>query len=143
MALLGQAISLAGVLLAMGGVALAFVYDRPLTWARAAVGAWLFVGTMLIVFGVIPNQWLTLAQSTLEWTPQKVFLTVPSALVLGNELSISYAVLKDIISGTYAVVMLLVVAVAMVRWQERAKRGAEAAPPTPISAYGRPMRVEG
>ena len=94
--------------MAMAGVTYGLVYQRPLTWARASIGASLFVSLMLILFGIIPNEWLTLTQSTLEWTPQKTFFMLPSGLVLNNEVSISYAAVKDMIVGGYSVVVLIV-----------------------------------
>ena len=51
----GQIIALGGVLLMMAGLAVAVLYNRPMNWARAAVGAGLFTGLMMILFGVIPN----------------------------------------------------------------------------------------
>lgn len=136
---ISQITSVGGAFLLMGGIALAYLYERPMTWARASVGAALFVTLMLFLFGIIPNEWLTLTQSTLEWTPQKILLTVPPWLVLGNEVTISYAAVKDIVSGTYAVVMLGVVAVTAYQWQERQKKAKTAPPPAPISTYGRPL----
>jgi uncharacterized membrane protein len=137
--MIGQAISLGGVLIMMAGMALAFLYEREMTWARASLGALLFVSLMMIVFGIIPNEWLTLTQSTLEWTPQKIAVTVPPWLVLNNDVSISYAALKDIVSGTYAIVALGAVAVTMYQWQERQKKRETAPPPEPVSTYGRPI----
>lgn len=137
----GQLVSVGGVLLAIAGLTYGLVYDRPLTWARATIGATLFVSVMLILFGIVPNQWLTLTQSTLEWTPQKTFIVLPSGLVLNNEVSISYAALKDMIAGGYAAVILIGTAVVMVMWQDHQKRAKEPKP-QPISEYGRPMRVE-
>ena len=90
-ATLGQLVAIGGVFMILGGATFAFVYDRPFTWARAAIGAWLFTAMALVVFAVIPNQWVALTQASLEWTPQKILVTIPPALVLGNELSISYA----------------------------------------------------
>ena len=118
--LIGQVVSLTGFLLLMGGAALAFLYKRRMTWARAALGATLFSGLMMIIFGVIPNQWLTLTQSVWEWTPQKIAFTIPPWLVLNNDVSISYAAIKDIVSGTYSIVAIAGVAIAMYQWQERA-----------------------
>lgn len=142
--LLGQIVSLGGGMLFIGGMTLAILYKRAMTWARAAIGAALFTALMLILFGIVPNQWLTLTQSVWEWTPQKIFLTVPPWLVLGYEVEISYAALKDIVSGTYVLVVTGAVAVAMYQWQERAKRAATGPPPQPVSQYGRPLtRVRG
>lgn len=138
-ATIGQLVAVGGVLLAIGGATLAFVYGRPLTWARATVGAALFTGLMVVIFGVIPNQWVALAQASLEWTPQKILVTIPPALVLGNDLSISYATLQEMIIGGYPVVMLGIVATVMIVWQNRS-RAVEKPKPTPVSSFGRPMR---
>jgi hypothetical protein len=138
---IAQSVSLGGVLLAMGGLTLAFLWQRRLTWARAALGAVLFVGLLTIIFGIIPNQFLTLTQSTLEWTPQRIFLTIPPFLVLGNEVAISYAALKDILLQGFVGTMLIGIPVFMYKWQERAKR-ADQPRPQLVSDYGRPLRVE-
>jgi hypothetical protein len=140
-ATIAQIIALGGALMAMAGIALAFLYGKTLTWARAMIGALLFTGLMAIIFAIIPNQMLTLFQANLEWTPQKIFITIPPFLVLGNDVSISYAALKDAIVAGYVTVMLIAVPVAMVVWQDRAKKAQSAPKPQPVSTYGRPMRA--
>ena len=136
-----QAASVGGVLLAMGGLTLAFLWQRRLTWARAALGAALFVGLLTVIFGIIPNQFLTLTTSTLEWTPTKIFVTIPPFLVLGNTVAISYAALRDILLQGFVGTMLIGIPIFMYQWQERAKR-ADQPKPQPVSDYGRPLRVE-
>jgi hypothetical protein len=138
-ATLGQLVAIGGIFMILGGATFAFVYDRPFTWARAAIGAWLFTAMALVVFAVIPNQWVALTQSSLEWTPQKILVTIPPALVLGNEVSVSYAALQQMIVGGYPVVMLGLIAMVMVQWQKRT-RAIEKPKPTPVSAFGRPMQ---
>lgn len=140
LATLFQSISVGGVLLAIGGLTLAFLYGRPMTWARAALGAFLFVSFLFVIFGIIPNQFLTLTQSTLEWTPQRIFWTIPPALVLGNDVAISYAALKDIVLQGFVGTMLIAIPIFMYWWQGREER-ASRPKPTPVSEYGRPMRV--
>lgn len=141
-ATIAQTIALGGVLMVMGGVALAFLYQRELTWARAMLGAVLFAALMFVIFAIIPNQMLTLFQTTLEWTPQRTFLTIPPWLVLNNEVAISYAALKDMIVAGYVTTMLIVIPVVMYQWQERSKRAADTKP-EPVSRYGRPLRTGG
>lgn len=142
-ATLGQLVAVGGLLLAMAGMTLAFVYDRPMTWARAAIGSFLFVALLLILFAVVPNQWLTLAQAELEWTPTKLLVTVPPALVLQNDVSVSLAAFKDMIAGGYAVAVVVVIIIVMVKWQNHQKERASGKPkPVPVSKFGRPMRVE-
>ena len=136
-----QMVALGGAMMAMAGIALGFIWQRQLTWARAMLGALLFTGLMFIIFAVIPNQFLTLTQATLEWTPQKIFITIPPVLVLNNDVSISYAALKDMISAGFTTVMLLAVPIFLYWWQGR-EEAAKKPKPTPISNYGRPMRSD-
>ncbi|GMQ98252.1 MAG: hypothetical protein BMS9Abin17_0759 [Acidimicrobiia bacterium] len=138
---LAQLVALGGVLMSMAGATYGFLWQLPLTWARAMLGALLFSGLMFIIFAIIPNEFLTLTQATLEWTPQKTLVAVPPILALNNEISVSLAVLKDMISAGYATVMLIVIPVIMYKWQVRATTK-DAPKPTPISAYGRPMKVD-
>ena len=110
-----------------------------MTWARASIGAAVFCVESLIIFGMIPNQWLTLTQSQLEWTPQKIAFSLPRALTLNNEVTISYAVIKDVVSAGYSTIALLAWPAVMVWWQKREKAKLDGPPPVEISAYGRPM----
>lgn len=141
--LLGQLVSLGGILLAMGGAALAFLYEKRMTWARASIGAFLFTSLMIILYGVIPNEWLTYTQSVWEWTDQKVWIKIPSGLIGGNEVNISANALKDIVSGTYVLVLTVAVGAAMIAYQRRdeirANREKKASIEN-VSVYGRPLR---
>ena len=137
--LVGQATSMGGVLLAMAGLTLAFLYNRRMTWARASLGAFLFTALMIILFGIIPNHWLSLTQGPWEWTGAKIALTLPRWLVLNNEVAISYEVLKDGILQGYIFNVTIGIIVVMYQWQERAKKKAAGPPPKPVSVYGRPV----
>lgn len=141
LATIAQTIALGGVLIAMAGITYGFIWQRSLTWARAMLGAVLFTGLMFILFAIIPNQFLTLTQATLEWTPQKIFFTIPPILVLNNDVSISYAALKDMISAGYVTALVLIVPIFMYKWQGREDK-VDTPTPTPVSNYGRPMRVD-
>jgi hypothetical protein len=141
MVTLAQLVALGGVLISMAGATYGFLWNRPMTWSRAMLGALLFAGLMFILFAIIPNEFLTLTQATLEWTPQKTFIVVPSFLVLNNEVSVSLAALKDMISAGYATTLLILVPVLMYKWQERAKKQ-DVPKPEPVSRYGRPLRVD-
>ncbi len=150
--LIGQLVAMTGTLLAMGGIALAFLYEKKMTWARSAIGALLFTALTMILFGVIPNEWLTYTQAEWEWTDQKLWigtnetavLRFPAALIGGNELNISAAAFKDIISGTYTLVATGGIAVAMIAWQRRdeirANREKKKASTENVSVYGRPLQ---
>jgi hypothetical protein len=139
--LLAQIVAVGGVLLSMAGATYGFIWQRPLTWARAMFGALLFAALVFILFAVIPNEFLTLTQSTLEWTPQKIVITIPAAVVMNNDLTVSYAALKDMIAAGYVTTLLILIPVIMVKWQERSKKEPKEKP-TPVSDYGRPLRVD-
>jgi hypothetical protein len=144
--LIGQLVSLGGVLLMLGGAALGFLYDKTMTWARASIGAFLFTSLMMILYGVIPNEWLTYAQSVWEWTDQKVWIRVPSGLIGGNELNISANAFKDIVSGTYVLVITVAIGAAMIAYQRRDEIRAnreKKALVEDVSVYGRPLRKVG
>jgi len=141
--LIGQLLSVGGLLIAMAGATLAFLYERKMTWARAALGALLFTGLMIILYGIIPNQWLTYTQAVWEWSGQKIWVTIPSGLIGGNVVNISADAVKDMISGGYAVVITVLLVITMIRWQKRDELRtvrAPEAPPQALSAYGRPVR---
>ena len=112
--------------------------------ARAAIGAALFTALMIILFGVVPNEWLTYTQAVWEWTDQKIWIEIPPALLGGNEVNISAAAFKDIIAGTYVLVATVGVAAAMIQWQKRdeilAARAKKRAEKKAVSTYGRPLQ---
>lgn len=137
--LIAQTVSLTGVLVAMAGMALAFLYKREITWARATIGAFLFTALMMILFGVIPNEFLTLTQSTLDWSGLKVWITIPKPLVLGNDVGISAAAIKDLIGQGYVLTVTVAIVGIMWKWQEQQKKLAEEGPPPEVSKYGRPL----
>jgi hypothetical protein len=130
--------------LLLGGAALAFVLAQKMTWARAAFTAWLVWIEFVIIFGMVPSEWLNLSQTDLDWSPQRVFVAIPSWLVLGNQVSISFAALKDIISGGYITTMLVIAAVFAYKIQDinRPQKAAEK-PAAVMSPYGRPLVREG
>ena len=108
------------------------------------MGAGVFTSLMIIFFGVIPNEWLTYTQAVWEWTDQKLWIKIPTGLLGGNEVNVSAAAIKDIVAGTYTVVVTGATAVAMISWQKRdeirAKREKAKAGTKNVSAYGRPLQ---
>ncbi len=135
----GGAIAVLGSQIGMAAIVYGWIYGRKLTWALATVGAFLFTLEMLILFGVVPNQFLNLAQGTLDWSERKILITIPRWLVLNNDLAISYGTLKEIISAGYSTTVLAAIAVIAYRWQERDKRTARKAAVSVTSPFGRPV----
>ncbi len=137
------------VLIGTLGLALPFRYfykRRPvgavLTWGQAMVSAtWAFF-IMFWWYGVVPHQWLTLADNEWNWRPDR-FWEGPN-FGLGNEgiltklpFTLHYQHARDFIAGGIYVVALGLNGILFVRWQQRGAKPVS----TEIerSDYGRPL----
>ena len=117
-----------------------WVLNQRMTWARAAFAAFLTWIELVVIFGMIPSEWLVFAQTDLDWSSQRIALVVPPILVLGNEVEISYAVLKDSISMGYHIVMLTAGVILALQIQKiKEGKPPSADKPDAISPYGRPL----
>jgi hypothetical protein len=134
----------------------------PLTWGEAMIAATYVFFTMWWVYGVVPHQFLTWADSELAWRPDR-FLNGPKLPGLGTNLfqaqsteiiagdgggwlpfTITYRTIRDIIAvAIYGVFLAGNIAVWSL-WQNRDKAVAKAeeAQSAP-STYGRPLVREG
>ncbi len=137
---IGYLIAFGGSQMMIVGAALAFLLGRSMTWARAAFAAFLAWMEMVLLFGIVPSEWLNLTQTDLDWSSQRIAFTIPPWLVLGNQVDISWAVLKDSVSMGYNLTVLVGAAIFAYKLQDI---GSE--PPTPaekpekMSPYGRPL----
>ncbi len=122
------------------GAVFLWVLNQRMTWSRAIFVGFLTWLELVILFGMVPSEWLSYAQTELDWSPQKIFLVVPPLLVLGNTVEISYAVVKDSISMGYHLVMLAAGAIFALQVQKINKGRPESAEkPDKKSPYGRPL----
>jgi hypothetical protein len=137
---LGYVAAFAASQLMLAGAALVWVLNQRMTWARAMFAAFLAWFELLLLFGIVPSEWLNLAQTDLDWSSQRVALTIPSFLVLGNEVQISWAVVKDLISTGWHLVMIPAVAIFALQVQRMYDgRPASAEKAEPKSPYGRTL----
>jgi hypothetical protein len=127
------------------GALFVWVLNQRMTWARALFAGVIAWVELVIIFGMVPSEWLNFAQTDLDWSSQRVAITIPPALVLGNEVEVSYAAIKDSISMGYHIVMLAAAAVFTLQLQKMKQgRPASAERAAPTSPYGRPLvRGEG
>lgn len=122
------------------GALFLWVLNHKMTWAVATVAAFVTWIELVIIFGMVPSEWLTFAQTDLDWSGQREWIVIPPWLVLGNDVAVSYAALKDAISMGYHIVMLSAGAVLGIELQKMYKgRPAKAEKPEPKSPYGRPL----
>jgi hypothetical protein len=109
---------------------------QAITWGQAMLAAWWTFFTMFIWYGVIPHQWLTLADIELNWRADKIWYG-PGRIIDKLPFTVNYVVLRDIIVvGIYGLALGLNV-VLWSTWQNRGKKK----PTVEVarSEYGRPL----
>jgi hypothetical protein len=131
----------AATLVALVLVALIFPYrtrrpvGTPLTWGEAMAAAVYVFFLIFWSYGVVPNQWLLLADNEWSWRSDRLVYGW-FGLVDRLPFTLTYEHLRDLIAvGIYGVVLALNV-VLWVVWQGRGK---QKAPEAPTSSYGRPL----
>ena len=112
---------------------------RYLTWGEAMAAAVFAFVLFNLWYGVIPHQWITLADKEWGWRKDRI-LFGPFDLLQPHRFlpfTITYEVLRDlIVTVIYGVGLTLHVA-HWAQWQNRTKPKAEAVVPT--TTYGRPL----
>lgn len=136
----GYLIVLGATTMALIGASFLWVLNQKMTWARATGAAMLAWLALVFYFGMVPSEWLNFAQTDLDWSSQRAFIVVPPWLLLGNDVEISYAVVKDSIQMGYSLTMLALAGVLAFQLQKvKEGRPASAAPAEKTSPYGRPL----
>lgn len=141
---LGYIIAFGASQLMIVGGAFVFVLGRKMTWAVASIAAFLAWIEMVLIFAIVPSEWLNFSQTDLDWSSQRLVPgldPIPPFLVLGNEISISWAVVKDAISGTYNLVALAAAAVFAFKIQDvySGRPASSEQQATATSPYGRTL----
>ena len=137
------AFAAAVIVVAMGNVAI-LVYGkrrapgRYLTWGEAMLAATFAFLLFNLSYGVVPHQWITLADTEWGWRSDRIVFG-PFDLLQPNRFipfTISYQVLRDIIVTVIYGAALSLHVFHWVHWQNRAKPKPEIVPTT---TYGRPL----
>ncbi len=136
----GYLIVLGSVTLALAGAAMLWVLNQPMTWTRAAVAAMITWVGLVFFLGMVPSEWLTYAQTELDWSSQRVAFTIPAWLVLNNPVEISWAVIRDSVQAGFSLGVLGLAIVLALQFQKmKDGRPASARPAEVVSPYGRPL----
>ena len=99
------------------------------------------------VYGVVPHQWLTWADSELNWRPDR-FIVGPELPWTGEQgivewalpFTMTYLVIRDVIA---VVIYGIALAGNVVCWRHWQNRGVEKEEVEDTSEYGRPLIKEG
>ena len=134
----------ASVIVALMGNVAILVYSkrrapgRYLTWGEAMLAATFAFLLFTLWYGVVPHQWITLADNEWGWRSDRI-LFGPFDVLQPNRFvpfTISYQVLRDIVVTMIYGLALSLHVFHWVHWQNRSKPKPEIVPTT---TYGRPL----
>lgn len=123
--------------------------DAPFTWAAAFAGATAVFALLLLGYAIVPHEYLTYANSYLQWGDNGKFVWQSNQEILGfipldYPFSFDYPAVRDIVVSTIYIVLLGLNLKLWVMWQSRhdvapATESDDAAP-AKRSRFGRPLR---
>ncbi len=108
--------------------------DRPTTWGEAMIGATYIFMLFVLLFGILPDQFIDYADNDLKWTNEKFLFTQDSIMPFRMD----YQKLRDLIVVVEHLVALGAIPVVAVNWQKRGERVG----PSTTSDFGRPLVKE-
>lgn len=121
----------------------------PLTWGEAMVAGVYIFFILFWIYGVVPHQFLTWADSELNWRPDRIWFGPNGRIVTPIfgwtwdtpwfPIQISAQVFRDVIATLIYVVLLGGQIWIWAWWQNRGKRAQAAEAVEPVSSYGRPL----
>lgn len=118
--------------------------DNHMTWGESSVMSAYLMFLIVIVFGIVPHQWLTLAEN--EWSFRADRIWDAWGLITAQSqggwfpFEITYRVLSDSIAAGIYIVYLGAMILLWIQWQGRGDvKKAE----LPTSTYGRPLVKRG
>ena len=112
--------------------------EEPATWAQSMLGALAVFALFLLVYGVVPHEWLT-------WADSKLGLREDKILINTKPIKFSGRALRDIVAATLYIIFLGLNTVMWIMWQKRGTAKPKAAPaaatpePAGTSAFSRPV----
>ena len=118
----------------------------PMTWGEGFLAGTFMFALMLMLYGVVPNQWLLWADNELGWRSDSIGVPTPFARLWPEGLTffgrgritITAQVVRDIIAAGLYIVFFAGQLAGWLWWQKRGKRTAPA-PAIETSAFGRPL----
>lgn len=112
--------------------------ELPTTWAQAMLGGAAVFALFLLIYGVVPHEWLTWADSSLGLREDKILIDTWA-------IDFSGRALRDIVATVIYIVGLAINTWMWIAWQKRGtakpKPAKAAATPEPAgtSAFSRPV----
>ena len=135
------------ILALLGNVAVVLYSKRrkpgaPLSWGEAMAAATFAFVLFNMWYGVVPHQWITLADNEWNWRADRIVFGPGDILEPHRFIpfTITYVVLRDLIVLALYGLGLGLHVFHWAQWQDRAKPKTEG---VPTSTYGRPLVRKG
>jgi len=137
--------------LAMTGGVLWYAKRRPVgtpvSWGEAMIGSVYVFFLAFLAYGVIPHQWLQLAENELTWRADRIVFGYGDILQSQSQggwlpFDITYRTVSDSIAALFYVVFLGAQIWLWNVWQNRDKAAAKSTE-IATSTYGRPLIKQG
>ena len=116
--------------------------DAPLTWGEGMFGATYVFMMLFMVFGVVPHQWLTLAENEWSFRADRLFtaggLIEPQSQGGWFPFDITLRAISDAVAALIYIIFLGAMIAMWMQWQNRGK-AADAGTDVVKSTYGRPL----
>ena len=112
--------------------------ELPPTWAQSMLGATAVFALFLLIYGVVPHEWLTWADSSLKLREDRILFDTGAVEFSGRAL-------RDIVASLIYIIFLGLNTVMWIMWQKRGTAKPKAAPatatpePAGTSAFSRPV----
>jgi hypothetical protein len=140
---------IAGVLMTVGVLRYAQrrTVGTPVSWGEAMVGAVYVYFLCFLAYGVIPHQWLQLAENELNWRADRMVfgpgnILQPKSAGGWLPFNITYRTVSDSVAGVFYVVFLTGQVMLWLVWQNRGKAAGKGTQLVK-STYGRPLIKQG
>ena len=112
--------------------------ELPATWAQSMLGALAVFALFLLVYGVVPHEWLTWCDSKLGLREDKIMLSTRPVKITGRTV-------RDTVAALLYILFLGINTWMWMAWQKRGTAKPKAAPaaatpePAGTSAFSRPV----
>jgi hypothetical protein len=113
--------------------------ELPATWAQSMLGATAVFALFLLIYGVVPHEWLTWADSSLNLREDRILFNAWGAIEFSGR------ALRDIVATMIYIVFLGMNTWMWIAWQKRGTAKPKATPaaakpePAGTSAFSRPV----
>ena len=116
---------------------------QPTTWGEAMSGATFVFMILLLMFGIVPDQFIDWADNELGWSREVFLYDWTTHEFLGSflKINIHMEAVRDVVVIIIHVVFLVMIPPMVMMWQRRgpARSLGEPSIEVPVSDFGRPL----